>query len=311
MSKAPDRYPSPLRYPGGKGKIGNYIKLLILENSLEGIHYVEPYAGGASVAVSLLLEGYVSGIQINDLNEGVYNFWRLLKEDPDLLCAKIIEVPLSISEWTRQKRIYSDPHASPDDLGFATFYLNRTNRSGIIARGGPIGGTRQEGEWKIDARFNRLELCARVNRISAMADRLHVSNQDAAQLVNQYARRDAMSSFLYLDPPYYVKGSGLYDNSYSHHDHVRIAEKISELNQKWIVSYDATPEILDLYSSFVQVKYNLSYSASTTSSGSEVMIFCNQLHPPNVEGVAGISFKQVSSTRKRLAQTGLPMSLLQ
>ena len=102
-----DRYPSPLRYPGGKGKVANYIKLIFLENELIGHEYVEPYAGGASVALSLLYEDYSPHIHINDINLGVYCFWFSVLNRTDELCAKIDETPVTVEEWHRQRTIYA------------------------------------------------------------------------------------------------------------------------------------------------------------------------------------------------------------
>ena len=69
-----------------------------------------------------------------------------------------------MKEWEKQKRIYENTR-SEFLLGFATFFLNRTNYSGVIT-GGPIGGFEQKGQWKIDARFNKKSLIDRIERIS-------------------------------------------------------------------------------------------------------------------------------------------------
>lgn len=286
------RYPSPLRYPGGKGKIANFLKLLIIRNSLTGVRYVEPYAGGASVALSLLFEEYVSHIHINDLNRGVFSFWRFVLDDPDGLCARISKVPLSVEEWKRQKAIYSDPDATPQDLGFATFYLNRTNRSGIIARGGIIGGNRQHGTWKIDARFNRKSLCARVKKIARFASRITVSMEDAVDLIR--SESNTKDRFLYLDPPYYVKGARLYDNFYDHEDHVEVCKAVRSAAGPWVVSYDAAPEILTMYAGCESIHYVLGYSASKATHGIEAMFFSPGLSVPDVVSPARITSETVA-----------------
>lgn len=287
------RYLSPLRYPGGKGKVANFLKLLLAKNSLCGATYVEPYAGGASVALSLLFDGYVSKIQINDLNMGVYNFWRLVLHAPDALCTKIQKVPLSIKEWQRQKAVYADPSSSPEELGFATFYLNRTNRSGIIARGGVIGGNEQEGKWKIDARFNRSALCDRVNSIAEWKAKIEVTRQDAVDLLASSNRKEE-KRFFYLDPPYYVKGSRLYDNFYEHNDHLKISTAIKTLKSPWVVSYDSVTEIMKMYPNFRNMKYQLGYSASKVAMGSEVMFFSPDLKLPAVDSPAAVKARDLA-----------------
>lgn len=301
MSQATDqRYVSPLRYPGGKGKVANYFKILISENGLGGIDYIEPYAGGASVALSLLADGYVRGIHINDLNAGVFNFWSYLLTSPDSLCSQVMKIPLSIEEWRRQKRAYSDPHSTPEEVGFATFYLNRTNRSGIISRGGVIGGNEQLGRWKIDARFDRASLCSRIERIANLSDKIKLTNLDAAKLIDNESSSSTAEKFIYLDPPYYVKGAGLYDNFYHHDDHVAISKAVANLQCHWVVSYDAAPEILKLYNQSTSLRYVLGYSASKSPNGTEVMFFSKGLRAPEDLLPANVTRPQVVATKKRM-----------
>lgn len=293
------RHISPLRYPGGKGKVANFIKLLIIRNSLNGVKYIEPYAGGASVALSLLLEGYVETIHVNDLNRPVYEFWNAAIHHTDKFCAKISNIPLDVDEWQRQRAIYNDTESEGFDLGFAAFYLNRTNRSGIIAGGGVIGGLEQQGKWKIDARFNREGLRARIERLAGFGSKITVTMTDAIELINSL---DSIKErrLLYLDPPYYVKGEGLYDNFYQHADHVMVAEAIHRTGGPWIVSYDAAPEILDLYKGCESLRYSLGYSAAKASLGTEVMFFSPDLVQPDVRSVAGISNQAVLDARSSL-----------
>ncbi len=290
------RYTSPLRYPGGKAKVTNFLKLVILENSLVGIDYVEPYAGGASAALSLLYEDYVDTVQINDLNLGVYNFWQLALNDPDDLCGRIRSVPLTVEEWRRQRGIYQEGNSDPSTLGFASFYLNRTNRSGIVS-GGIIGGLDQTGPWKMDARFDRSGLCERVQKLSRFAERVKVTNEDASKLLRNY-RRARRQKLLYLDPPYYVKGSRLYDNFYTHDDHVAIRDLVVKLKGPWIVSYDSAPEIVDLYEGCPSRLYSLGYSAGQASMGSEAMFFSDDLKVPEVASPAGIRAPQVTEAKR-------------
>jgi DNA adenine methylase len=294
------RYPSPLRYPGGKGRVANFLKLLLINNSLVGIDYLEPYAGGASVALTLLFEEYIGHAHINDLNAGVFSFWQFLLRRPDQLCSRISSVSLTIDEWQRQKAILKDPSSEPDQVGFATFFLNRTNRSGIIARGGVIGGNRQEGAWKIDARFNRTALIARIGKISRFSPRITVTQRDAAQLLRSEARRKT-PRFLYLDPPYYVKGAYLYDNSYRHGDHLAISRSIQNLRSPWVVSYDAAPEILEMYEECASLRYVLGYSASTASRGAEVMFFSPGMEIPDVISPTSVSSSMIEGRLRSIS----------
>lgn len=275
-------YFTPLRYPGGKGKLAEYIKAILVTNDLTGGVYVEPYAGGAAVALELLLLDYVEKIHINDLNSGIYAFWKAVLDQPDELVHKIETTLVTIDEWHRQKEIQADTSSSSFNLAFATFFLNRCNRSGIL-KAGVIGGKDQAGKWKLDARFNKSDLVARIRYIQRFRDRIELHCQDAATLVQDLAVKLPQNSIFYLDPPYYVKGKGLYDNFYNHEDHEAVAQVICGIDSvKWIVSYDDTPEIDAMYAAYRSLRYSLSYSAQRREQGGEVMFFCRDLIIPDV-----------------------------
>lgn len=298
MSLIPGLHKSPLRYPGGKGKVANYVKFLMLENDLVGHDYVEPYAGGASVALDLLFEDYADTIHINDLNPGVYAFWEAALNETADLCERIVATPVTVDEWHRQRAVVISPRSKGLDLGFATFFLNRTNRSGII-RGGVIGGKGQEGGWKIDARYNTADLVSRVRKIGRHRTRIELTNLDAAELLLRWTTPAGPPSFLYLDPPYYVKGEGLYDNFYSPDDHAAVAAMVRELAHPWIVSYDAVPQIMRLYAGLDSIRYSLSYSVNTRCLGSEVMFFSPGLERPE-ESPGKVTSRDVLSARARV-----------
>jgi DNA adenine methylase len=298
MSNQPQRYASPLRYPGGKGKVANFVKLLFLENNLLGAEYVEPYAGGASVALSLLFEDFASHIHINDINRGVHAFWSAVLNDTDALCARITDTPTTIDVWQQQRTVQQSGEPDPLDLAFSTFFLNRTNRSGIIS-GGVIGGQDQTGAWKIDARYNVPELIRRVQKVARFGSRITLTRLDALALLDEWCDAEAPKALIYLDPPYYVKGGSLYDNFYRHDDHVAIAAKVQCLAQPWVVSYDAAPEVLDLYEPFSKPwRYALQYSAHGRHAGSEVMFFSDGIVMPDSESPAGISVLDVDRARQ-------------
>jgi len=265
-------FPSPLRYPGGKGKIANFMKAVFLKNSFVGAEYVEPYAGGASVALALLFEEYASHIHINDLNRSVYTFWKTVLSSPTELCDRIQNAELSVEEWTKQRALQHDPEVSDLDLAFSTFYLNRTSRSGIL-RGGIIGGKDQTGPWKMDARFNKPDLIERVRKIARFSSRITVTECDAADLIRSYASAPPQPTFLYIDPPYYVRGQDLYQNFYEPDDHKEISRLVKALQVPWMVSYDANPEVAKLYKGYQAMQYGLSYSAGGRYSGSELIFF--------------------------------------
>ena len=192
-------YYSPLRYPGGKSKLSPFIKLLIEKSGHLGGTYIEPFAGGAGIALELLLNGDVSEIVINDLDKGIYSFWRAIIEQPNRFVNDIFTVPLTIDEWEHQRSIYyKQSQKYSYELGFATFYLNRTNRSGII-KGGVIGGQEQSGKWHMDVRFNRQALAEKVLNISKHSSKIHLYNKDICSFLTTYAPKYYKNAFIYLN----------------------------------------------------------------------------------------------------------------
>ncbi|MHA8064912.1 DNA adenine methylase [Aquirufa aurantiipilula] len=272
---------SPLRYPGGKGKIANFIKKIFERNTLIDGVYVEPYAGGASIALSLLFEEYASRVIINDFDRSIYAFWHCVLNDTDNFCKLIDETPVTIENWKKMKKIQLSKETSDLlNLGFSTFFLNRTNRSGII-KAGVIGGNNQEGNYKIDARFNKEDLKFRIKKIAQYKDRIELYNLDAIELIKQLRDKLPSKTLIYFDPPYYLKGKDLYVNHYKHEDHLLVSEMINGLNEhKWLVSYDNAIEIKTMYKFKNQFEYGLNYSAVNSTKGEEVMIYHKDIYIP-------------------------------
>jgi DNA adenine methylase len=284
------QHSSPLRYPGGKSKLTAYIKRIFEDNQLIGGHYAEPYAGGASVALRLLFDEYASTIHINDLDRSIYAFWRSVLHDTEALCRRIYDARLTPATWRRQRAVQDDPDASMIERGFSTFYLNRTNRSGIIT-GGMIGGVEQAGEWTLSARYNPSDLVARIERIARYGDRIRLTRLDASTFLLKRVPLLPERALVYLDPPYYVKGQHrLYANYYESRDHALIANLVAGLERPWIVSYDDVPEIRVLYEPHRRLTYGLDYTASERYKGAEVMFFCFGLAVP--KGRDPVSFGQ-------------------
>lgn len=262
--------------------MSKFIVALLHSNDLVGADYLEPYAGGAGVALSLLVHGHVSTIHINDLDVAIYSFWHSVLNDTERLCRLIVDTKVTVEEWHRQRDIHADKaHASKLDLGFSTFFLNRTNRSGIICSGGMIGGQKQSGDWSIDARFNKSELVHRIERIAGLRHKIRLHNKDAEKLMRKLIPKLPQKSLVYLDPPYYIKGQRrLYANSYSHDDHACIAELIQNCPRPWLVSYDDRPEIRALYRKQRTRKQSIAYTARDRYVGREILIFCGGIKIP-------------------------------
>ncbi|MBY3329781.1 DNA adenine methylase [Rhizobium laguerreae] len=279
------RHFTPLRYPGGKGRLAPYVKEILEANDLLDGEYVEPFAGGAAIAMELLFHEYVTKVHINDLSKPVYAFWNSVLRQTDALCALIRDTPLTMETWQKQKEVFrSEDVADELGLGFSFFFLNRTNRSGIL-NGGVIGGKAQDGPWKMDARFNVPELIARIEAIAALKDRISLTNLDAVKFLSAGRESWRERTLIYCDPPYYVKGRELYYHFYLQDDHLQIAALMKSMSrQKWIVSYDNVEPIVQMYPSFRHLTYDIGYSARAAKQGSEVMFFSENLTMPQVVG---------------------------
>ncbi|OED50086.1 DNA methyltransferase [Endozoicomonas sp. (ex Bugula neritina AB1)] len=274
---------SPLRYPGGKGRLSVFMDQVIRGNNLTGGDYVELYAGGAGIAITLLLSGVVRRVHINDLNPSIHAFWDSAINSTEALCRLIDETPITMEQWHIQKEIQLTREIDPLQLGFSTFFLNRTNRSGIISAG-VIGGKKQNGVYKLDARYNKKDLIERIQRIGAVSNRISLYRHDASDFIKNTLPTLPECSLVYLDPPYYNKGKELYQNHYEHKDHENIAKLIDRIKQPWLITYDNVDEIREIYSDHRTTDFALNYSAQKSYKGSELLIAKQGLTlPPTVQ----------------------------
>lgn len=278
----PGRY-SPLRYPGGKGKIAKFVCDIIRQNGLSDGRYVEPYAGGAAIAWELLITGVVRRVSINDISRPVFAFWNSVLNRTDDLCRMIEDRPITVDEWDIWKDVFRNHHTADElQLGFAFFFLNRTNRSGIL-NGGIIGGREQKGAWKIDARYNKAALIERIRKIASLRSRIELTNMDAVSLLAEKGESWKGNCLVYIDPPYFKKGHYLYHDAYGPKDHADIAAAVEGLSGvNWLVSYDDVRPIHDLYQNAPWLQYTLNYSARYASRGREAMFFSDGLLVPEV-----------------------------
>lgn len=270
--------PSPLRYPGGKYKISKLIELLINKSGDACSIYIEPFAGGAGVALDLLNRDVVSEIVINDSDRAIASFWKAVINESDAFIDKIYSTPVTIEEWRRQREIYFSSRRYSLEYGFATFFLNRTNHSGILTSG-PIGGQKQD-VWKLDVRYNKNDLIEKIEFLKRNKKRIHVFNRDVISLIANQLKRYERRAFVYFDPPYYQQGSVLYQNFFTEKLHKRLCKTICEsVNCPWVVSYDDVPEIQEIYAGIPSRTFSLSYSLANNGNGREVMFFSDGLRP--------------------------------
>lgn len=275
---------TPLRYPGGKSVMTTFLENFIRANEMTNVCYAEPFAGGAGAALNLLISRNVDEILINDASIPVYSFWESIVNHSDEFLLLFDNTPVNIEEWENQKYIFfNHDNQFSVELGFATFYLNRCNRSGIL-KAGAIGGNSAEkqgqAKYKIDARFNKNTLRPKLEAITGLRNSITVSNLDAIDFLNQCQNLNIETKenlLIYLDPPYYVHGSELYMNSYIHDDHQILADQLRATTVlKWILSYDNVDQIRDLYQDFSLYTFDLKYTVQTAKTGKELLA-----HSPN------------------------------
>ena len=271
---------SPLRYPGGKTKFYTYVREILSCNDMLGETYIEPFAGGAGLALKLLLNEDVSRIVINDFDPAIYSFWHSVLYETEAFCELIENAILTTNQWNLQHSIYLESDTSdPLTLGFATFYLNRTNISGVV-KGGMIGGQGQNGKYGLDARFNRQTLIEKIKTIASHKEQIVLLNLDARELLQPRQLRKFYKIFINLDPPYVKKGAQLYKNAFSESDHRELCELVKQCRRKWIVTYDVCPLVADLYKSYRSSYLDVTYSIQASKKAKEYIFFSDTLVLP-------------------------------
>ena len=295
--------PSPLRYPGGKYKISRLVELLIQRSGDNRDVYVEPFAGGAGVAIDLLNRNIVAEIVINDSDRAIYSFWKAVVEENDAFLDMIATTPVTIDEWKRQRTIYQEATKYTLEYGFATFFLNRVNHSGILSAG-PIGGVGQDNdEYKLDVRFDKESLSRKIELIGRLRDRIHVYNRDVLSFINRQLKAFEKRAFVYFDPPYYKKGKALYKNFFTDKLQLKLHDAILKLvHCPWIVSYDNVPEIRGIYKELPRRTFSLCYSLANNGYGKEIMFFKSKKMMPTDEELNLIGMlKAFSSDRSSVS----------
>lgn len=264
---------SPLRYPGGKYKIYDKVKNLIEINELGDRSYVEPFAGGFGIGLGLLRDNIVQTAILNDFDPHIYNFWHTILYHSDDFLQLMTDTPITIEEREHQKEVYEDDNADQVRDGFATFFLNRVNFSGVIT-GGPIGGFAQSGTYKLDCRFNKDEIKNKLKQIALLGDRIELYNYDASELITHNLQGRIQDCFFNIDPPYVEKGHRLYTNFFKEDDHRNFERTISGYldDSYWIVTYDDCELIRDIYKNYYMVGYDILHNAGGSVKGKEVVI---------------------------------------
>jgi DNA adenine methylase len=271
---------SPLRYPGGKSSLYLFVQNIIELNDLNAYTYVEPFVGGAGLALKLLLHDDVPSIIINDIDPAIFSFWYCVLNRADDLCSLIESTPITMHEWYMQKEILAE-RGNGDllSLAFSTLFLNRTNVSGVL-KGGVIGGQDQTGNYKIDARFKKEELIRKIQNIAQHKNRILLFNLDVLDFVFD-TLPTYNNLFVNFDPPYVNKGAELYMNFFNEDDHVVLQNAISNYDGRWMVTYNDCSLIRRIYQNYQRCLIPINYSAGSTKKTKEIGIFSDGLVLPD------------------------------
>ena len=279
---------NPLRYPGAKSKLFDYVKALIENEGLRGCTFYEPFAGSATLSWQLLEDGIIKNVVINEKDSLLYHFWNSVFNYTEELVDLIRRADINIETWNEcakyRKLTYLFSKTSYQ-IGFAALFLNRTNFSGIL-KANPIGGKKQKSDYKLDCRFNKQKIIESILNISQYKDRVTLFNDDAIDFMKRELKyKRNISTFVYIDPPYYKEGPGLYRYFYSEKQHKELANYIKMKRFPWLLSYDDTPEIRRLYNRKTCINLYLDYSVKTSKKGKEILISDLEIPPMEQENI--------------------------
>lgn len=268
------RWLSPLRYPGAQRRLVPYIRSAIHYNDVEPTLFIEPFAGGASVAIQLLGEGTVEQIGLADKDKLVSAFWKVVFSEPEWLIDRVQEVEPSLELWKALKTQVADGQLDLYQRAFACLYLNRTSFSGILhPHAGPLGGYEQDSEHDIACRFSKDNIIDRIRRLGNLRNRVafvwNKSWRGSITLIGDMQSRGSISDdvFYYLDPPFFNKSEKLYQHSFGSSDHAQLRNQLTLLDDNWLLSYDDCEKVWQYYGGLGLTGGSLSFVYGPKSNG--------------------------------------------
>ncbi len=282
----PQTITSPLRYPGSKRRLAEYIKQTLKQNGCHPDIFIEPFAGGASVALKLLNEDIVKQIGLIELDPLVADFWKTVFFDTDWLVEQVKNIEITVEQWSLFKNsVYADRR----ERALACLFLNRTSFSGIIARAGPIGGYQQNSQYKIDCRFPRDTLIQRIRQAGSFRKRVaFVWRISWKQGISRIRRKQELGKLpnsnllFYFDPPFFEKANQLYNYYFNNRRHKLLRNYILTLEDNWILSYDSPERVLELYgndlsSANIDMRYSTGRCSNRRNEQKEIILSNLQL----------------------------------
>jgi DNA adenine methylase len=269
--------PAILRYPGSKAKLAAQILPTVPDAfraaRCTGGHgdvaaeYREPFFGSGALGLEVISRLQKDTcVWINDLDPGVYAIWLSVVHDVRPLEQAIAAFRPTVDAFRRLK---ADDGATTGDTvrdALHKIALHRMSVSGFGAKsGGPMGGRSQRGECHVASRWNPSSIITAVRRAHRILwrfkDRLRITNLHFRDVIDGAGVR----SLIYLDPPYYVKGSQLYANHMTDAEHVELAAMLRSTTAEWRLSYDDCERVRDLYSWATRRQLEVRYTNAITN----------------------------------------------
>jgi DNA adenine methylase len=274
------RYASPLRYPGGKARMAPWLtdtfEALLWPMDVE--IWLEPFGGGAGAALTALASGRVPEAWIVEANPALAAFWTTVMNDGPAMADRVERtVPtLGMFQDSRQTvaAALDGERIDTFKLGLAAFILNRCSRSGMILPSvGPIGGKAQTGLHTVAARFNAAALADRIRTVHALGDRFKVFAGDGISFLEDLPASGVQDEvFCFVDPPYIGVGNDLYAIGMDDDLHQRLANALNRLTAPWLLTYDAHPQIPQLYPDSQVLEFDIPHTAGSSRVGTEYLV---------------------------------------
>ncbi|WP_199488369.1 DNA adenine methylase [Thalassococcus profundi] len=271
---------SPFRYPGGKGFLAPFLAQHMAEIGVPMTVFAEPFAGGAGSALRLLKDGLVESLILNDLDIRVYSAWRAMLRENERFQERLSTIEPDLATWNACRETVERASSEYSfELGFATFFINRTSRAGIIVGSGPIGGYNQDGKWRLDARFYKDTMLKRIDWLGKNSSRIEITHRNALEFLEWSVKHYSVNStFYFIDPPYVAAGSRLYFNSMEEADHRALASRLHSGDVKhWLLTYDRSDLVADLYENSDLYQLEVPYSLGTSRNEREFLVASNAI----------------------------------
>ena len=278
--------PTPLRYPGGKAWLTNYVESFICYNRLNVDTIVEPYGGSAAVSIRLLQRGIVKQAFISETDPLIVAFWKTVIERNKELIEYVNSYEVNLDTWHLFKRYISTSEISKHneiELAGAFLFLNRTSYSGIL-KAGPLGGRNQVSKYKIDCRFNKIAIAKKIREIARLEGKIHIVESDGLKFMKKISAAPVDNTLFYVDPPYYGAGKLLYRHYFEEQDHVNLSHFLKAFNLPWLLSYDNAEFIKNLYEGSKSSSVYTDYQSGHFKKGVKELLISNKPIPPFKSG---------------------------